>query len=59
MTWCYADDGEDSSTVHEQQSNVQHIPVSGGAFAALFGDSSVMTWSDVDDGSDSSDVRNR
>ena len=44
VTWGDADDGGDSSTVHDQLKNVQQIHACGRAFAAILGDGSIVTW---------------
>ena len=59
VTWGAADRGGDSSAVQEQLKNVQQIQASGGAFAAILGDGSVVTWGPADFGGDSSLVQDQ
>ena len=42
-----------------QLKNVQHIQATGGAFAAILSDGSVVTWGDAAFGGDSSAVRHQ
>ena len=51
-----ADRGGDSSAVRDQLKGVQQIQATGGAFAAILEDGSVVTWGDEDSGGDSSAV---
>ena len=44
MTWGDPQNGGDSSRVKDQLKNVQKIQASGGAFAAILADGSVVTW---------------
>ena len=57
MTWGDAGYGGDSSVVQDQLKNVQQLQASGGAFAAILGDGSVVTWGVAGLGGDSSAVR--
>ena len=61
MTWGRASGG-DSSAVQGQLKHVQQIQASagtGGAFAAILGDGSVVTWGDAARGGDSGAVRDQ
>ena len=47
MTWGRASHGGDSRAVQDQLRNVQQIQASGGAFAAILADESIVTWGDA------------
>ena len=47
MTWGRASHGDDSRAVQDQLRNVQQIQASGGAFAAILADESIVTWGDA------------
>jgi hypothetical protein len=57
VSWGSAGRGGNSSAVHGQLRNVQHIQASGSACAAVLGDGSVVTWGRSDSGGDSSAVQ--
>ena len=45
--------------MQDQLKNVQQIPASGGTFAAILGDGTVVTWGDHGHGGDSTAAQNR
>ena len=59
MTWGHAEYGGDSSSVQAQLIDVHEIQASGGAFAAILGDGSVVTWGAAQYGADSSSVQDQ
>ncbi|CAE7232173.1 CCDC15, partial [Symbiodinium natans] len=59
VTWGDGGCGGDSSAVHDQLQNVQHVQASRCAFAAIRADGSVATWGYGGSGGDSSSVRDQ
>ena len=67
--WCLGGDsvaawgdpncGGDSSSVQDQLKNVQQVPATRQAFAAILADGSVVTWGDRGHGGDSSSVQDQ
>ena len=51
--------GGDSSSVRDQLRNVQEVQATGGAFAAILADGSIVAWGDPGTGGDSSAVRDQ
>ena len=56
MTWGDSSPGGDKCPVQEQLKDVQQIQASGGAFAAILGDGTVVSWGRATAGGDSSHV---
>ena len=57
LPWGDADCGGDSSAVQNQLKGVRQIQATGGAFAAILEDGSVVTWGNAQYGGDSSAVQ--